>query len=401
MVGNLTLFTQSPVIALTHIVTLVAFLAAFTWLLLAYPLYLYKKASLRFSLANCCIIGATQIHSFTEESPLYIAITITLSFFAIWFYYSALCYFFYASVPAALARVSRIVVLINAFAFLTLAYLPGLFVAITCLCALATLICAGQLKYFGLANKFNLTAARVLILPDVLIATTIYSGLFLVMFIPDKVTELFASLPASTITGWALIALILLLNISAMAMTITRIIFRMRFLAERDQLTGLLNRRAIHQRLHNLWLMNTKHGGDFSVLMIDIDHFKSINDQFGHARGDAVIVAVSGLLKSSLRETDYVARFGGEEFLVVLSAADTRITHQVAQKLCQSIEDAEFSDLPPVTVSIGFALASQATSLDTLINFADDALYRAKDNGRNQVSAYVSQTASYSSSASL
>jgi diguanylate cyclase (GGDEF)-like protein len=128
----------------------------------------------------------------------------------------------------------------------------------------------------------------------------------------------------------------------------------------------------------------------FSLLMLDIDHFKEYNDEHGHVAGDAAIVTVASTMITTLRPSDMAARYGGEEFLVLLPNCNLDAATRVAERLRQGIEQAvvQFAhggaDLPPVTVSIGAHQMPEEGSLEPLIVAVDEALYRAKDAGRNR-----------------
>ena len=162
-----------------------------------------------------------------------------------------------------------------------------------------------------------------------------------------------------------------------------------------DPLTGLYNRRYALPHLERLTEFSARGKRDFAVMVADLDHFKAINDRYGHAAGDAVLVAVAERLRKGLRPVDLLARIGGEEFLIVLPATSRSAARDKADELCRLIGDEPVTlkkqDLRiPVTVSIGVAMArDHAATGDTsgasLLEEADRALYRAKSTGRNQV----------------
>jgi two-component system cell cycle response regulator len=128
-----------------------------------------------------------------------------------------------------------------------------------------------------------------------------------------------------------------------------------------------------------------------SVMLFDLDHFKKVNDTYGHAAGDAVLRGVATRVKDSLRESDMVARYGGEEFVIVMPAAPPDTARSVAERICRCIAEQPFEipgheDPLTVTVSIGVATARGTTSeAEELLAEADDALYQAKRSGRNRV----------------
>lgn len=161
--------------------------------------------------------------------------------------------------------------------------------------------------------------------------------------------------------------------------------------ANTDQLTGLANRREFDSLIRREWQRAMRDGTSLSLLMVDADHFKCVNDQFGHAEGDDVLRGVAFSIRDSLkRACDVAARYGGEEFAVVLPNTDCRGALTVAEAVRKSalatFEAAHSDGRPGVTVSVGGASIrpSPAQSVDTLIEAADTALYEAKRRGRNR-----------------
>lgn len=176
-------------------------------------------------------------------------------------------------------------------------------------------------------------------------------------------------------------------DILATATQNARYVDRVRQLAYRDGLTGVFNRRYFDSRLVDEVTRAARYGGGVSVLMIDLDHFKKINDEFGHMLGDDVLRAVSAVFIRQLRKVDVVCRYGGEEFAVVLPATQGASAAAVAEKLRRTVANVEFAGLPyPVTVSIGVAeFPAHGITRDDIVRAADIALYNAKSAGRNQV----------------
>ncbi len=176
-------------------------------------------------------------------------------------------------------------------------------------------------------------------------------------------------------------------DILATATQNARYVDRVRQLAYRDGLTGVFNRRYFESRLVDEVTRAARYGGGVSVLMIDLDHFKRINDEFGHMLGDDVLRAVSAIFARQLRKVDVVCRYGGEEFAVVLPATQGASAVTVADKLRRAVANADFSGVPYcVTVSVGVAeFPANGITRDDIVRAADSALYDAKAAGRNQV----------------
>lgn len=152
-----------------------------------------------------------------------------------------------------------------------------------------------------------------------------------------------------------------------------------------DPLTGLFNRRRFMETAQYRLEEARRYGHPFSVMLMDLDHFKQINDQYGHGSGDAVLRAFADLIQRTARINDCVARWGGEEFIVILPNTDQAMAAKLAERL--RVLTTEITVLPNrrVTVSTGVSEYRAADDLDTLIQRADEALYCAKQQGRNQV----------------
>lgn len=152
-----------------------------------------------------------------------------------------------------------------------------------------------------------------------------------------------------------------------------------------DPLTGLDNRRHLMEVLEQELKRAARSGEEFALLIMDVDHFKTYNDAFGHQAGDDALIAVAGILKASVREVDCAARYGGEEFVVLLPATGLDRAVEVAERICEAVRHAKVPG-GQITVSGGVAsYPAQGTNLDALIASADAALYHAKREGRDCV----------------
>ncbi|MBD3611805.1 MAG: diguanylate cyclase [Hydrogenovibrio crunogenus] len=163
--------------------------------------------------------------------------------------------------------------------------------------------------------------------------------------------------------------------------------------ATKDYLTGLLNRKAFFEQAEQIWLSAKEHHQPISLLMIDIDHFKRINDSFGHDAGDRVLIEVANVFSQNCREEDLVCRYGGEEFIILLENKDEQPTLEFASRLKKVIQEMSVSEQGEVirfSISVGVATGSalELNSIETFISHADQALYQAKANGRNRVEVF-------------
>lgn len=152
-----------------------------------------------------------------------------------------------------------------------------------------------------------------------------------------------------------------------------------------DHLTGLHNRQSVDQLWEREILRSTRYGDIFSVLLIDIDLFKRVNDEYGHLVGDEILFQFAQLLKQVSRDTDHIGRWGGEEFIVLIPNTNLSSAVLMAEKLRETIEQFKFSTVGSLTASIGLATYRNGMSQEELFRVADRALYQAKARGRNRV----------------
>lgn len=152
-----------------------------------------------------------------------------------------------------------------------------------------------------------------------------------------------------------------------------------------DHLTEIANRRSLTEKLHDQLAQAERYGTPFSVLLLDIDHFKNVNDEFGHDVGDLVLQRFASLLEQERRAVDAVGRWGGEEFMVIVSNAGGDESAVMASRLRQAIAQAEFPRDASITISVGVASYARGDTVNSILKRADAALYGAKRGGRNRV----------------
>ncbi|MCW8929802.1 MAG: diguanylate cyclase [Gammaproteobacteria bacterium] len=160
-------------------------------------------------------------------------------------------------------------------------------------------------------------------------------------------------------------------------------------LAMTDQLTGLYNRHSLVQLLPKYFSHSVRHSTPLSLLVLDIDHFKQINDNYGHSKGDDVLSKFGQLITANFRSEDLIARYGGEEFVVIMANSNNDDAVEKAELLRTHIENHLIEGLK-ITISIGVACADSHSNFELMFNQADTALYHAKEGGRNRTITYSS-----------
>ena len=150
-----------------------------------------------------------------------------------------------------------------------------------------------------------------------------------------------------------------------------------------DALTSLYNRAEYIKRIGTKIKSAQRYKENFGLILVDIDYFKLVNDNYGHAVGDSVLRKLSKLLLDNVREDDFVARWGGEEFVLIINYATIEILENLTKKIQKKIAEVDFSPVQKVTASFGLSVYMDSESEDTLFKRVDNALYTAKNSGRN------------------
>ncbi|MEC9485183.1 MAG: GGDEF domain-containing protein [Candidatus Izemoplasma sp.] len=182
----------------------------------------------------------------------------------------------------------------------------------------------------------------------------------------------------ATLFVWSSFAFILVIDIGRR---------RLKNISQHDPLTGSYNRRYLDQFLENEIARTKRTGNPFSMLLLDIDLFKDINDTYGHLKGDEVLENLVNTIDNHIRQEDIIARFGGEEFIIVLVNTPKDKALKKAKQLKHLIENSNIANIN-ITVSLGVTEYTEESTIDSLIHEADKALYYAKETGRNRAVLY-------------
>ncbi len=221
------------------------------------------------------------------------------------------------------------------------------------------------------------------------IITTGFVGCFLAIVWDD--------LSAAAVIKICLALVVTVLLANTFSLTNRRQLEELRHSIDVDPLTGVGNRRAQSNKLDTLAAIFRRNGSPASLLLIDIDHFKRINDTHGHITGDQVLIAIAALISRSTRATETLYRYGGEEFVLVAEHTSLAGALKLGEKVRSLIEHGKFIEGTPMTVSIGVAQLQPAEDREGWLGRADAALYRAKGDGRNRVIAATAPAASVTS----
>lgn len=156
-------------------------------------------------------------------------------------------------------------------------------------------------------------------------------------------------------------------------------------LSIRDSMTGLFNHKHSYELLESEIVRSKRYQHSLSVLLLDLDHFKQVNDTYGHQAGDEVLKSISKILKDNSRETDIIGRYGGEEFIIIMPETDLKNGSLFAERLRKTIKEFDFNQPPHVTISAGMSKYREDDTAETIVKRSDLLLYQAKENGRNRI----------------
>ncbi|WP_213998146.1 GGDEF domain-containing protein [Arsukibacterium sp.] len=372
------------------VIALLALVACLSWCVMSWVVRICPLASRRFALANLLVLIGTLLLSARTDQPSFwfwfVSDTAVLAGF--FFVYLGLLKLFKLSWSARSAQLTLALALL---ALLPLnqgsnsAWLAGLIFSAAAAILLAH---AAVANFQAIKMEFSTSAALIISSPFALIAL-----FFLVRFgllLPDRqaITG-YLSLrhPDSLPQLLFFVVLTVVINLSLVGNAFARLVSKIRSLADRDSLTGLWTRRIMQQQLLNHARSSQRHQSVFSILLIDLDYFKKINDKFGHQIGDQALLHASACFKQALRAEDWLARYGGEEFLVLLPDTGLSAASNIAERIRQQLATEPFAPAAgmALTASIGVACYQAGNNIEELIASVDRALYQAKAQGRNQV----------------
>lgn len=380
---------NSSSLVLIQVICVLCSIATIAWMIMVAPMRVAPRACWRFALANFFILIGMLLYIQRTDEPSYLHWliadnTILLGFcFLRWgaqrLYRLKSSYRF----DLLIISISIVLMLLVKPQASSSAYLMIIlsFAAATFFFMLA--------KDHYQAFKANLTAFATywLVIPIVLIGLIFLTRAIILIFFPANVATYAAFNTEKSIPIlWTYIILILAVNILIIGNTINRLVLKIMTLANKDALTGLWNRNALQQKLdveQERWLRDKV---SYSVILLDLDNFKQINDKFGHNVGDEVLKATAKQLSSVIRKVDYLCRFGGEEFALILPLTNEDKVLKVAKKLQKSLTNIKINwheEIIEIQASIGCVTINDDIAVENVLQQADKAMYNAKASGRN------------------
>lgn len=361
------------------------------WGLIAQPLKIAPKASMRFSLGNLFVLLGIILNTQRTQAASY--------FF--WFGSDILILLGFVMLRWGTQHLFRLehstkfdIAVLTITAVLMLLVPPD----VSSERVLASLFSANAAITFILLTKDNFIAtkrdtgnrvATAMAIPLIAMAAVFIIRFFIAVLSPEEAPIFIAMYTQEAIPVlWFYVFLALVINIVMIGNALTRLVSKIRILAERDQLTGLWNRRAMQKMLKNIHQRWLKTNEPYSMILLDLDHFKDINDQYGHDAGDRALLTAARLFETVLRENDVLCRYGGEEFLVLLPATDAPSARVVADKLHKILRGNPLhwqGKEVKLYASLGYATIYHGCQPDQLLIQADQAMYLAKSTGRDRI----------------
>jgi diguanylate cyclase (GGDEF)-like protein len=265
----------------------------------------------------------------------------------------------------------------------------GLAVGLALALAIISTVAAWSARRFVLRPRNH--PERGLGLAVLALAASSWLRVMLTLLTPGLPQAHLLQMPAPLWPAFAIFYGVLPIVVATLLLTLVnaRLRHQLHMRASTDELTGTLTRRALRELAPSLVEHHQQGAGSLALMMMDLDHFKSVNDRFGHASGDLVLKTSGALMQQQLRRGALLARYGGEEFVALVPVADMRAARAVAERMRLAVAAAPCVAADgraiAVTLSVGVTCVGRQESLDTALQRADEALYRAKRSGRDQV----------------
>jgi diguanylate cyclase (GGDEF)-like protein len=375
---------------LISFIWLLALVAGVAWGFMARPLRIAPKASIRFFFANMLLsAGIYLLNLRTTEANLlhwFLADMAILSSFMLIGWGIQQLFKLQSSVKR-----DSLLLLLTALLLMAgqLHQLHPIAMGIVfSVAATLYLYSASQNNYRAIQKDFGFVAACLMSAP-LLIVSAIFFVRTLILLWPEKDADPFVAMDTREAIPllWSYIVLTLAINIVMIGGALARLVAKIRQFAERDQLTGLWNRRAVLKKLQEMHEQWQKQQQSYSLILLDLDHFKLINDSLGHDAGDAALRRCATTLSAVVRNQDLVSRYGGEEFLLLFPGVTAAELPVIADKIrttlagCQLIWQNQPIEL---SASLGYITVYPGAKAEQLLTLADKAMYQAKAEGRNK-----------------
>jgi len=375
---------------LISFVWLLTVVAGIAWGLMTQPLRIAPKASIRFFFANLTLgSGSYLLTLHTADSELltwFVAdLAILCSFMLIGWGIQQLF-----KLHSTAARDS-LIFLVTALLMLVIhlqrphPIILGILFSVT---ATVFLYSASRNNFQAIQKDFGSVAACLMSAP-LYAVTLIFLVRALILSWPETETDAFVATYTAEAMPllWCYVILTLTINIVMIGGALARLVAKIRQFAERDQLTGLWNRRAVLKKLQEMHLLWQKQQQSYSLILLDLDHFKQINDSLGHDAGDAALRRCATTLSAVVRTQDLVSRYGGEEFLLLFPGVTAVELPLIAEKIRTTLAGCQLiwqNNPIELNASLGYITVYPGAKAEHLLTLADKAMYQAKAEGRNK-----------------
>lgn len=384
------MINHPPSELLLSFIWLLALVAGVAWCLMAHPLRVAPKASFRFFAANLTLaIGIYLLTLRTADANLlnwFLADMALLSSFMLigWGIQQLFKLNLTVRRDSLILLLSAVLMLAGQIHQLHTTFLGVVFSA----AATVFLFSASRNNFQAIQKDFGFAAACLMSAP-LFSMTVIFFCRTLILLWPETETDAFVATYTDEAIPllWTYIVLTLTINIMMVGGALARLVAKIRQFAERDQLTGLWNRRAALKKLQDLHEQWQKQQQSYSLILLDLDHFKQINDSLGHDAGDAALRRCATTLSAVVRTQDLVSRYGGEEFLLVFPEVSVTELPLIAEKIRSTLAGCQliWQNHPiELSASLGYITVYPGAKAEHLLTLADKAMYQAKAEGRNK-----------------